>query len=288
MCRIVAYVGTPALLDALILAPAHGLLVQARKAHELVNGDVCGDGFGVAWYSAESDAPATYRTDRPLWNDMAFPSFAGHVRSSCVIANVRAASRHAPASFTNTQPFTAGGPLALVHNGELEDFHHSWLREVRRELSPLHEANITGSSDSEHLFALLREHTGEGAASPSDIVRALRRTFAYLAACAEAKGKSAMLNTVVSNGSALVGARFALRTGAPTLYTLHGRGPGGEGTWIASEPLTPDDPWQEVPEGCFVVADGKTPPRAFEIAPGGAAPSRRPRPEAILSSWMTE
>jgi ergothioneine biosynthesis protein EgtC len=266
MCRIVAYVGTPALLDDLLLRPAHGLLAQARKAHELVNGDVCGDGFGVAWYSAESAAPATYRTDRPLWNDMAFPSFAGHVRSPCVIANVRAASRHAPASFTNTQPFSAGGALALVHNGELEDFHRSWLRDLRRELSPTHEASITGASDSEHLFALMRERLEAGSTSPEDVMRALRRTFAYLARCAVEKGKTATLNTVVASGTALVAARHALHTSAPTLYVLHGRGPGGEGTWIASEPLTPDEAWHEVPDGSFVVADGHSAPRILPIA----------------------
>lgn len=232
----------------------------------MADGEVCGDGFGVAWYSDESTGAATYRTDRPLWNDYTFPDFAGHVRSSCVIANVRAASRDVPASLTNTQPFT-GGPLALVHNGELEDFHRSWLRDLRRELSESREAAIAGASDSEHLFALLSERAGARGSSADDIVRAMGLTFAYLANRAEMRNKAAKVNLVVSNGSVLVASRHALRVRAPSLYTLHGSGPGGAGTWIASERLTDDDRWQEVPSSFLVVADGRSAPRLLPIEP---------------------
>lgn len=86
-----------------------------------------------------------------------------------------------PVTLPDTPPFTAGR-LALAHNGELEDFRESWLRDLRSRLDPRREAEITGCSDAVHVFALLRERLGDAAVSREALVRAMQQTVGELAA----------------------------------------------------------------------------------------------------------
>ncbi len=265
MCRIYGYVGSVARLDHLVLVPDHALVHQSVRARELPPDVVCTDGFGIAWYSDESSEPAAYRTDRPMCADKNFRDFAGHVRSPCVIAGVRAATQASAVNLANTLPFTAGSTLGFALNGELQDFAASWQRDLRASLSPACEAEIVGTSDSEHVFALLRDVI-EDERSVDALVSAMQRVLLYLEGHARAHGKSFAANLLLTNGRAMVASRTATFRDAPSLYVFHGEGEGGSGTFIASEPAWSSDGWRPVPQDVLVVADGRRPPRQVRMA----------------------
>lgn len=51
MCRLLAYLGKPILLEELILKPEHSLLVQSYQPKELEVALLNADGFGIGWAS---------------------------------------------------------------------------------------------------------------------------------------------------------------------------------------------------------------------------------------------
>jgi predicted glutamine amidotransferase len=150
MCRWLAYSGSPILLEELLYKPDHSLIDQslhARLGVETTNGD----GFGVGWYGANSDAPAVFRSVEPAWNDRNLREVAGHVASPLFLAHIRA-STGTPVQQTNCHPFRYGRWL-WVHNGLVRDFAHL-KRELALAVDESLYASIEGSTDSELLFYL--------------------------------------------------------------------------------------------------------------------------------------
>jgi predicted glutamine amidotransferase len=150
MCRWLAYSGSPILLEELLYKPDHSLIDQslhARLGVETTNGD----GFGVGWYGADTDAPAVFRSIEPAWNDRNLREVAGHVASPLFLAHIRASTGTAVQQ-TNCHPFRYGRWL-WVHNGLVRDFPR-----VKRELALAVDGSlyafIEGSTDSELLFYL--------------------------------------------------------------------------------------------------------------------------------------
>lgn len=69
MCRLMAYKGTPILLDELLYKPKNSLINQSINAKELEE-PLNGDGFGVGWYTqAISPEPATFVSLNPAWSN---------------------------------------------------------------------------------------------------------------------------------------------------------------------------------------------------------------------------
>jgi predicted glutamine amidotransferase len=150
MCRWLAYSGSPILLEELLYKPDHSLIDQslhARLGVETTNGD----GFGVGWYGANSDAPAVFRSVEPAWNDRNLREVAGHVASPLFLAHIRA-STGTPVQQTNCHPFRYGRWL-WVHNGLVRDFV-DLKRELALAVDESLYASIEGSTDSELLFYL--------------------------------------------------------------------------------------------------------------------------------------
>jgi predicted glutamine amidotransferase len=150
MCRWLAYSGSPILLEELLYKTDHSLIDQslhARLGVETTNGD----GFGVGWYGADTDAPAVFRSIEPAWNDRNLREVAGHVASPLFLAHIRASTGTAVQQ-TNCHPFRYGRWL-WVHNGLVRDFPR-----VKRELALAVDGSlytsIEGSTDSELLFYL--------------------------------------------------------------------------------------------------------------------------------------
>ena len=54
MCRLVACLGEPIYLDAVVCAPRHSLVHQALRADE-ARTVTYGDGFGVGWYGERGE-----------------------------------------------------------------------------------------------------------------------------------------------------------------------------------------------------------------------------------------
>ena len=150
MCRWLAYSGSPILLEELLYKPDHSLIDQslhARLGVETTNGD----GFGVGWYGASSEAPAVFRSVEPAWNDRNLREIAAHVESHLFLAHIRASTGTAVQQ-TNCHPFQYGRWL-WVHNGLVREFprlKRDLALAVDESLYPF----IEGSTDSELLFYL--------------------------------------------------------------------------------------------------------------------------------------
>ncbi|GAA3506911.1 class II glutamine amidotransferase [Streptomyces showdoensis] len=150
MCRWLVYAGTPVLLDTILYKPAHSLIEQSRNAKlgvETTNGD----GFGIGWYTDESDTPALLRDVGPAWNNRNLRELADHVRSPLFFAHIRASTGTAVQQ-SNCHPFRRGRWM-FMHNGAIAGF-----RLLRRDLSlridPALYADLEGTTDSEVMFYL--------------------------------------------------------------------------------------------------------------------------------------
>lgn len=150
MCRWLAYSGTPVLLDDILYKPAHSLIDQSlhsRLGVETTNGD----GFGVGWYSPDSQNPAIVRDTGPAWNNRNLREIADHVRSPLFFAHVRASTGTAVQQ-TNCHPFRHGRWM-WMHNGAITDFHRL-RRDMCVAIDPALFSSMEGSTDSEVMFFL--------------------------------------------------------------------------------------------------------------------------------------
>lgn len=242
MCRILAYLGPEVSVDTLLLAPEHSLVVQSYRPKEMRGAILNADGFGVAWYTAAQAEPGLYRSVLPMWADDNLPRMAAHLRSGCVLANVRSATPGIGMGLANTQPFMRG-PISFTHNGLLDDFRPRLMREIQARLDDEAFAALEGTSDSEHIFALILAHL-EGS-GPDALEAAVRGGLREASELATAAGARALLNVAVTDGQSVVAARHAVGAEAPSLYLRRGA-IGGQGVAIASEPADDSDAWKRI------------------------------------------
>jgi glutamine amidotransferase len=150
VCRWLAYTGSPVLVEDLLYVPENSLIVQSLRSRLGVE-PTNGDGFGVGWYDGHAEIPGVFRSTEPAWNDRNLRELSGHIRSSMVLAHVRASTGTAIQQ-TNCHPFRHGRWL-WMHNGAIAGF-----RGVRRELAlavdPALYPDIEGSTDTELFFHL--------------------------------------------------------------------------------------------------------------------------------------
>jgi gamma-glutamyl hercynylcysteine S-oxide hydrolase len=210
MCRHLAWLGAPRSLAALVLEPAHGLLVQSYAPRRQRHGTVNADGWGVGFYA--NRRPARWRSDRPLWTDASFASVAPAISSSCVLAAVRSATVGMPIEETAAAPFASGDWL-LSHNGIVD-----------RSVLPLDPA-AESVCDSAVLAALV---FARGADRLAETVVEVGR-----------RDPAARLNLLLTNGSEVLAT-----TWGDTLSVLVDPA----GVVVASEPYDDDPRWQDVPD----------------------------------------
>ena len=272
MCRWMAWLGQPVLIEELLFKTEHGIVeqsLQSRMGAETTNGD----GFGLGWYGS-GHGPAVYRSVSPAWSDANLRELAAHIESPLFLAHVRAAIG-SPVQQTNCHPFRRGRWL-FVHNGYLNDFH-----DLRRDLvlmiDPALFGDVEGSTDTEVIFYLALTLGLE-----QDPLAALELAVGVIEEIARLRGiESAVQATFgVSDGESLWAVRYATEGRARSLYAsaaveaiqrLHPDNPrlqrlSASDRLIVSEPFS-DLPgiWQEIPEGTAVTArpDGVLEERPF-------------------------
>lgn len=233
MCRFLAYLGEPILLEDLVCKPRHSLVRQSLRAVEAKT-VTNGDGFGVGWYG-ERPSPGVYREVMPAWSDQNLLALCANVRSRLFFAHVRAATGGG-ISRQNCHPFQYG-PYLFIHNGQIGGFS-----QVRRAMEawlpdPLYD-HRSGGTDSELLFLLIVARIQAGL-SPTEAVRSvLGDTVALMTS----KGIEAPLRfaAALADGEHVWAFRWASDNAPPTLYLKAQRG----GWAVASEPLGDDaDAW---------------------------------------------
>jgi len=303
MCRALAYLGQPVLLDHLLFQPDSALVRQSTMPRMLNMLNLAG--FGLRAWARDSHDPAkpfSYASSSLPVFDRNLKNLAEKIRPSCVLAHVRgvAYSSSVEISLQNVHPFQFEGVrLALAHNGDLARFAEM-KPHLAGHVKPQFARLIRGTTDSEWIYALLVSQLDDpaGRCSAGELVSAMERTLAIIrearARCGIANSSS--VNLFLTTGEELAAVRYCFDFGCyPTedparvheanlsflsLWYTSGREYGNhDGEWkmvggsdtadsiiIASEPLTQDtSTWLEVPEYSMIYADTKSGAPSVEI-----------------------
>ncbi len=273
MCRLLAYIGTPIIIDKLLYQPKNSLINQSTNARELEE-PLNGDGFGIGWYVPEvNNEPVTFVSVYPAWNNRNMRNLAPKIKTECLVAHVRAASV-GDVSESNCHPFQYKN-LLMMHNGGIEKFS-AMKRQIRKPLSDELYNWIKGQTDSEHIFAyllnyLFKNHKTIG---PEAIIDAFEYTFSQLKIMMELNNikEPAYLNMVVTNGLFIVGTRYVTDPDEEALTLYHSEGSRyvcdngvchmldpeerDRAVLVVSEKLTDiSKDWKEVPKNHFVIVE---------------------------------
>lgn len=271
MCRFVFYMGAPLTLADLVTRPEHSLInqsVRARERPEPLNGD----GFGLAWYVEDDPVPARFRSLTPAWSNSNLEELARVTRSHCILAHVRAATAGLEVSESNCHPFRRGR-LAFMHNGHIPGFPQL-RRALMDRLSDDGFNGIRGTTDTEHVFALVADYLEEHVESRSAdaLAAALAKAIDELRRLidAHAPGTHCYLNVVLADGQHAVACRYSsdpnyidslyLATGSAYRCEL-GRcwmepdSGGSRAILIGSEPLSQGSDWRPIPRNHLALID---------------------------------
>ena len=241
---------------------------------------VNGDGFGIGWYNHERrKEPALFRSIRPAWNDENLSYNASMIRTSCLLAHIRAAT-HGSVSIQNSHPFQYEEFL-MMQNGGIMGFDKIKRTLINRLDEGLFQW-IQGQTDTQYIFALfmtlaleLREEKGSNL-SFDDLLSCLSSTFAEIEGMKSEAGidDPSLYNLVFTNGKALLATRYSTRPelDTRTLYIAsHAKCYKSESGLMAFKPLPKDENavlissealsddrklWKEVPENhCIFVEE---------------------------------
>jgi glutamine amidotransferase len=273
MCRLLAYMGSPIIIDQLLYQPKNSLVNQSINARELEE-PLNGDGFGIGWYVPEVNfEPVTFVSVNPAWSNRNLRNLAPKIKTECFVAHVRAASV-GEVSESNCHPFQYKN-LLMMHNGGVENFSKI-KRRIREPLSDELYNWIKGQTDSEHIFAYLLNHLlkdPKAVINPETVMSAFEKTFTDLKQMmkdAEIK-EPAYLNMGFTNGLFFVGTRYVTDPKEEPLTLYHSEGgryvvedgishmiapeDDDQAVLVVSEKLTEDSHWTLIPPNHFVVVD---------------------------------
>ena len=263
MCRFVAYLGKPILLNEILSKPKDSLIQQSHSAQESEI-KINADGFGIGWYRREvSEEPAIFVSPLPAWNDLNFKRISHYVMSPCFFGHVRAAAEGGVNVF-NCHPFAYKNWM-LMHNGGIGGF-----KRIRRDIVNLVSEelflHIRGQTDSEHMFALWLHYFLPSNQTHQDMIDAWRKTLKTIEEL-QAKHhvkESSSINSMVTDGEQIVGVRYSSGNQAPLslhysagerfqhtkdgCHMLPSKGHIPESVLIVSEKLTGfESEWHDVP-----------------------------------------
>ncbi|ELR99140.1 ergothioneine biosynthesis protein EgtC [Gloeocapsa sp. PCC 73106] len=258
MCRLLGYLGPRVQLHQLLYQPQHSLIVQSYQPREMTAGLLNADGFGLGWYHPDKheEPPYIYKNTVPIWTDINLPHLSRYVDSPCLLGYVRSATPPLAVDFSNCQPFSYR-QILFVHNGFIHNFRTSLYRPIRDSLSDEIYQLIQGSTDSEHIFALVMQQLYQ---SPElDLASALTQALKYLTQLAHNYQVYFSANIILSDGHQIVASRYANRSPVPSLYWLQDNLNYPEALIIVSEPIF-EGKWQSCPENT-IITRGKT----FEV-----------------------
>ncbi|MCG6974904.1 MAG: ergothioneine biosynthesis protein EgtC [Acidiferrobacterales bacterium] len=240
MCRIAAYLGPEIPLRNFLLDPDHSLMVQSWAPREMKEAKLNADGFGFGWFAKDGN-PAIYTNPMPIWTDPNLDGLGRVLTTDLWLAYVRSATRRTDVSHANTQPFCEDN-LLFTHNGYIDQFGETLRHHIRHALTTECEKTIHGNTDSEYLFALLRQHLAQN----NQLDVALPEMFRLLTKWAG--DVRLLLNIVIAQTNAIVATRHAINGDSPSLYYSVSDPLFPDSKLVASEPLTDRSNWIEVPE----------------------------------------
>jgi glutamine amidotransferase len=211
MCRFVAYLGEPIIVEDIIVKPTNSLIHQSYDAEESLM-TVNGDGFGLGWYNSQvRKEPGLFTSVLPAWNDKNLLSNASIIKTNCFLAHIRAATTGG-VSIENCHPFKYDEYL-MIHNGSIQDFEKIKFKLV----SLLDEEAflwIKGQNDTQYILALFMTNFREMGivkpASHQELVDCFNKTYLDIEKLKLAKGIVSIsnYNIVLTNGERMIATRY--------------------------------------------------------------------------------
>ena len=214
MCRFIAYLGRPIIVDELLLKPSNSLIHQSFDAGEMSE-PLNGDGFGLGWYDHQiRELPGLFRSITPAWNNNNLLYNASMFRADCIFAHVRAATE-GTVSEENSHPFLFGRYL-MMHNGVVPNF-----KLIKRKLLALLSDEmflwVRGQTDSEHIFALLMQYVSEMTEpghklTDEQMKQCFQKTIANVQKLKVEAGigeEVSCFNMMITNGHRIFGSRYS-------------------------------------------------------------------------------
>ena len=288
MCRMFAFKSRVSLKVQRSLVKAENALQIQSSEHP--------HGWGIAYYLSDQHEPHEVHSVNAAFSDERFRRVSEFLTANAVVAHVRKATI-GDLRPENTHPFRWQG-WAFCHNGTLFGFHEI-EEQLRARLKPRFVDCIHGSTDSEMLFYLVLsvlEESGFDVDNPPDqfpdeVEQVIGELLAWIRDLCEQTGadeREAMMNFILTNGRILIANRF---NGTLSFSTQKKRcadydvcpvvnkvcfGPRRVGishthVLLASDPTSPDDVWEEVPNRGMVLIDNDLKLSVRAIA-GGSDP----------------
>jgi glutamine amidotransferase len=289
MCRLYGLQPTHPTRSACELLDTQNALIQ--QSREDARGLSNPHGWGMGHVAGGTTS--CFRQVKPASESPDYRKEALGTEGTTVLAHVRRATVGDP-DHANTHPFRHGAAL-LIHNGHVPAFDRVRPRLLDR-LDADRRRSVRGTTDSEHVFALLLQLRDEAPGAPlhdvtrkavhlvQDWVRAEAPDATAHAADADFSGMShdeletvLGLNLLWTDGTTLGGARlnrtlWALQRDRVHTCEICGRAHANppkadayRSTTLASERLTDED-WTEVPNGSVFHADATG---TLQLAPLG-------------------
>ncbi len=244
MCRWLAYIGEPRLIEQFLYDGPHSLCEQAQHSHKAKLG-VHGDGGGLGWYGSAVE-PALYRDAGPAWADPNLRELTRVIESRVFFAHVRA-STGAMNLIVNCHPFRSGEWL-FMHNGQIGGF-----RELRRrlfaELTDECFDAVAGGTDSELMF-----HYMIARGLYADPGRAMNEAIREIDALRSGQGLTGAFRATfaITDGRSVHAVRWSSDSHAPSMYLNRT----DSGVLLVSEPLDEDTSnWTAIPANSYVRLD---------------------------------
>lgn len=223
MCRLLGYLGVRTSINPFLYLTDNSLIKQTYRPLMMDFMRMLNlAGFGMTVWNKDSfdpDYPYIYRTTELPFFDRNLKSLALKLRADCFIAHIRGVlfDTKEVVTYHNVHPFLFPGyKLALAHNGTL-----TGLKEIKRDLldhiRPEISVNITGTTDSEWIYALLLSQFKDKKDEDdiNKVATAVVDTFKILRKLRQKHNINinSPLNLYISNGDMIVGTRFAFDYG---------------------------------------------------------------------------
>jgi len=239
MCRLAAYLGSRTTLTSFLLSPPHSLYKQSWAAAEMQDACVNADGFGLAWENDKAEI-LTYKSILPIWSDNNLVTLADNLESHLWLGNVRSATPGQALGEFNTQPFVDKNQVYL-HNGFIKPFSNATKTALLEAIDNDLCARINGNTDSEYLFALIKQ----AERNKKDLFEAFKEAMETIIHCS---GEiNAMLTVIIYTEDCFYLCRHAINENCPSLYYSIDNNAFPDSIIIASEKLNDCNSWVTVP-----------------------------------------
>ncbi len=261
MCRLYAmHANEPTKVECSLVKSQNALMEQSKGD---MQGYAHGHGWGVADYP--NGSPIVEKHVWAAFHGEHFSRKAARVYARTVVAHVRRATVGGT-SIENTHPFHHGRWI-FAHNGTIPNFDQVRAKMLDH-IDPLHRSEIKGTTDSEHVFryllGLFLQHPERGL---FETVKAGLEQVIRWSAEVDPDARVG-LNVILTNGEHMIGSClnrslfYLVRDhtyscpicGQPHVH--HDPKRSYLAAEIASEPITPGENWNQVPNGTvFQVAE---------------------------------